>query len=145
LVAMPLVFLVGRALDSWGRRPTAAVVFSLGALGTWGCYTLEGKWPLTAALMLGIFASSAYLPVLNALTTELFPTDMRADGLAWSNNLIGRAGSLVSPLLIGHFAATFGWGPVIRSTVIFPIVTILLIYWLLPETKARSLEETAAI
>jgi MFS transporter, putative metabolite:H+ symporter len=145
LVAMPLVFLVGRTMDSWGRRPTAAVVFSMGAAGTWGCYTLEGKWPLTAALMLGIFASSAYLPVLNALTTELFPTDIRADGFAWSNNLIGRAGYVVSPLVIGHFASTFGWGPVIRSTVVFPVITILLIYWLLPETKRRSLEETASI
>ena len=145
LVAMPLVFVVGRVMDSWGRRPTAAVVFSLGAVGTWGCYTLEGKWPLTAALMLGIFASSAYLPVLNALTTELFPTDIRADGFAWSNNLIGRAGYVVSPLVIGHLASTLGWGPVIRSTVVFPLMTIVLIYWLLPETKHRSLEETASI
>jgi putative MFS transporter len=145
VVAMPFVFLVGRVLDSWGRRPTAAVVFSLGAVGTWGCYTLEGKWPLTAALMLGIFASSAYLPVLNALTTELFPTDMRADGFAWANNLIGRSGYVASPILLGHFAVTFGWGPVIRSTVIFPVITILLIYWLIPETKRRSLEETATI
>lgn len=145
LFAMPLVFAVGRVMDSWGRRPTAAVVFSLGAVGTFGCYTLEGKWPLTAALMLGIFASSAYLPVLNALTTELFPTDMRADGFAWSNNIIGRAGHVASPSIIGFFAASFGWGPVIRFTVVFPVIAVLLIYWLLPETKRRSLEETASI
>jgi putative MFS transporter len=145
LVAMPLVFTVGRVMDSWGRRPTAAVVFSLGAVGTWGCYTLEGKWPLTAALMLGIFASSAYLPVLNALTTELFPTDIRADGFAWSNNLVGRAGFVASPFVIGHLASTYGWGPVIRATVVFPIIAILLIYRLLPETKRRSLEETAEV
>jgi putative MFS transporter len=145
VVAMPFVFLVGRSLDRLGRRATAAVVFSLGAAGTWGCYTLEGRWPLTVALMLGIFASSAFLPVLNALTTELFPTEMRADGLAWSNNLLGRIGYVASPILIGHFAAKFGWGPVIRSTVIFPLIAVALIYWLLPETKDRSLEETAAM
>jgi putative MFS transporter len=145
VVAMPLVFLVGRALDSWGRRPTAAVVFTVGAAGTWGCYTLEGKWPLTGALMLGIFSASAYLPVLNAMTTELFPTDIRADGLAWANNLIGRVGYVASPLVLGHFAQTFGWGPVIRSTVIFPLITVLLVYALLPETKNRALEETATI
>lgn len=145
VVAMPFVFLVGRALDKVGRRPTAAVVFSVGAVGTWGCYTLDGKWPLTIALMFGIFAASAYLPVLNALTTELFPTEVRGDGLAWANNLLGRTGYVLSPLVIGHFAATLGWGPVIRTTVIFPLLTILLVYWLLPETKSRSLDETAAM
>lgn len=145
VVAMPFVFLVGRALDRLGRRPTAAVVFTLGAVGTWGCYTFETKGPLIVALMLGIFASSAYLPVLNALTTELFPTEIRGDGLAWANNLLGRIGYVASPLVIGHFAAVHGWGPVIRSTVVFPMLAIVLVYWLLPETKDRSLEETAAI
>ena len=145
VVAMPSVFLVGRMLDKAGRRPTAAVVFSLGAVGTWGCYTLHDRWPLTLALMLGIFSSSAYLPILNAFTTELFPTEMRGDGLAWSNNLLGRVSYVLSPLILGRFASTLGWGPVIRTTAIFPIITVLLVYLLLPETKNRPLEETASI
>jgi putative MFS transporter len=145
VIAMPAVFLVGKAMDRIGRRPAAALVLSASALGTWGCYTLEGWGVLTAALVLGIFASSAHLPVLSAITTELFPTAMRADGFAWSNNLVGRAGYVLSPAILGYLASSLGWGPVIRATAIFPLVCIALIYRLLPETRGRPLEETAAL
>lgn len=145
VVAMPLVFFMGKLVDTIGRRPAAATVAVAGALGTWGCYTLEGRGALTAALVLGIFASSAQLPVLNALTTELFPTDIRADGFAWANNVIGRTSYVLSPLVIGALAQSLGWGPVIRMTAVFPILTLVLIYWLLPETRGRALEETARL
>lgn len=145
VVAMPLVFLVGKMLDVWGRRPAAAVVFVVASIGTFGCYTLEGQGPLTVALIFGIFASSAFLPVLNALTTELFPTDMRADGFAWSNNLLGRLGYVLSPIVVGTLAQQLGWGPVIRWTAVFPLISVVLIYAFLPETKGLSLEQTAAL
>jgi putative MFS transporter len=145
VVAMPFVFLVGKALDTWGRRPAAAVVFGAASIGTWGCYTLEGQGPLTVALVFGIFASSAFLPVLNTLTTELFPTDMRADGLAWANNLIGRLGYVLSPIVVGALAERLGWGPVVRWTAVFPLVAAVLIYVFIPETKGRTLEETAVL
>ena len=145
VVAMPLVFLVGKLMDVLGRRPVAAVVFVVGAAGTWGCYTLEGQGPLTAALVLGIFASSAYLPILNALTAELFPTEHRADGFAWSNNLLGRIGYVLSPALVGFLAARIGWGPVLRSCGLFSLLAVVLVYALLPETKGRTLEETSRV
>jgi putative MFS transporter len=145
VVAMPLVFGVGRLLDRVGRRPTAALVTVLGAVGTWGCYTLEGQGPLTLALVFGIFSSSACLPVLNSFTAELFPTEMRSDGFAWANNLIGRISYVLSPLVIGFLAKSLGWGQVIRWTAVFPVLALVLVYRLLPETKGRALEETAAI
>lgn len=145
VVAMPLVFLSGRLLDWIGRRPGAAIVCTAGALGTWGCYTLEGLGPLTVALVFGIFSSSAQLQVLNTLTAELFPTDIRADGFAWANNVIGRVSYVLSPLIVGALAQELGWGPVIRTTAVFPILALVLVYWLLPETRGRELEETAAL
>jgi putative MFS transporter len=54
-------------------------------------------------------------------------------------------GYVLSPLAIGVFAQELGWGPVIRATSVFPLVTIALVFWLLPETKSRSLEETARV
>jgi putative MFS transporter len=144
VLAMPLVFMAGKLIDVIGRRGGAAVIFSLTALGTFGIYTFEGLWPLRLALVLGIFGASAYLPVLNAFTTELFPTERRADGFAWANNLIGRLGYVASPAVIGTFAEVYGWGPVIRGTAVFPLIVIVLVLWWLPETKNKSLEETAA-
>jgi putative MFS transporter len=145
LGSMPLVFGVGRLIDGLGRKPGAAIVFATGACGTFGSYYFHGFWPLTLALVLGIFAASAYLPVLNAFTTELFPTELRGNGFAWANNILGRLGYVVSPVVVGTLAHEWGWGPVIRPMAVFPLLTIALIWWLLPETRGKPLEETAAL
>lgn len=145
VVSLPLVFLTGKLIDTAGRRPGAAVVFVAGAIGTFGCYTLEGKLPLTLALILGIFSSSAVLPVLNAFTTELFPTELRGDAFAWSNNLIGRITYVLSPVVVALIAKDVGWGPAVRVTAVFPLIALGLIFLLLPETRLRELEETSSL
>lgn len=145
LAAMPLVFAVGRLLDVLGRRMGAAIIFTVGAAGTWLCYSLESVAGLTGALILGIFGVSAYLPVLNTYTTELFPTDLRADAFAWSNNLLGRIGYVGSPAIVGAVAATYGWGPSVRVTALGPIAALILILVLLPETRNMELEQSAAL
>lgn len=145
LVAMPLVFLSGKMLDVVGRRGGAFGIYGLTALGVFLAYTLENRWALTGALMLGIYGASAFLPVMNAYTTELFPTDLRADAFAWSNNLIGRIGYVASPALVGWFAHRVGWGSAVRVTALFPLLALALILWLLPETRNRELEETAKL
>ncbi|HEX4336065.1 MAG TPA: MFS transporter [Polyangiaceae bacterium] len=144
-VALPLVFSVPKLLDLLGRKPTAALVFLSGALGTVGCYTFHGRAALTASLVLGVFAASAFLPVLNALTTELFPTEIRAEGYAWANNVIGRIGYVLSPLVVGWAAEKAGWGPVVRLTAVGTLASLALVYLMLPETKNRTLEETSRL
>jgi putative MFS transporter len=145
VAAMPLVFLVGVLLDGLGRRKGAVVVFLLTAFGVFGSYAFHDRWVLTGALVLGIFGASAVLPVLNAFSTELFPTDLRADAIAWSNNLLGRVGYVLSPALVGVAAERFGWGAAVRATAVFPLIALLLILAWLPETGSRELEETAAL
>ena len=143
--AMPLVFYVGRLIDQVGRRVGAAIVFGLGSLGIVLSYTLHGQWALTGALVFGIFGASAMLPVLNAYTTELFPTALRGAAFAWANNLLGRIGYVVSPAFVGLAAGRVGWGPAVSATAAFPIVAVVLIFWLLPETSGRELEDTSAV
>jgi putative MFS transporter len=141
VASMPLVFGAGKLLDFIGRKPGAAVIFGATAVGVFGCYTVEGKWPLRLMLIFGIFGSGAVLPVLNAFTTELFPTAYRGDAFAWSNNLIGRVGYVFSPLAIGFAASRVGWGPAVAATALAPMIALALIYWLLPETRGKELEE----
>jgi putative MFS transporter len=144
LVSMPMVFFAGKLLDWVGRRPGAAIIFGTGACGIWGAYNLHGFWPLTAALILAIFCSSGVLAVLSTFNTELFPTDIRADAFAWSNNLIGRISYVFSPLAVGLGAKVWGWGTAVGSTAVPLLAAIALVFLLLPETRARELEETAA-
>ncbi len=146
VVSMPFIFAVGKLLDIVGRRRGAAIVFLVGAAGVVLCYTLESKAGLTAALILGMFGASAYLPILNAYASELFPTEYRGTAGAWSNNLLGRLGYVFSPMLVGlAVEQTNAYGPVVASTAIFSIVAMVLVFAWLPETVNRELEDTATM
>jgi putative MFS transporter len=81
------------------------------------------------------------LQVLNAFTTELFPTEQRADAFAWCNNLLGRVGFVASPFAVGAMAERWGWGAAVQVTALFPLVALALILAKLPETRGRELEE----
>ena len=143
LGSMPLVFLSGRLLDAWGRRRGAVLIYAATSAGVALAYTLHDRWALTAALVVAIFGVSAVLPVVNAYTTELFPTARRAEAFAWANNLLGRPGYVAAPILIGGLAETHGWGPAIAPTAVLPIVALLLILRWFPETRGLELEDTA--
>lgn len=144
VASMPFVFASGKLLDVVGRRRGAVVIFVIAALGVVAAYTLHGRWPLTMALVLAIFGASAVLPVLNSYTAELFPTHLRGDAFAWSNNLLGRVGYVGGPILVGHIAAAgWGWGPAVASTAIFPLLALVLILRWLPETRGEELESTS--
>ncbi len=145
LVSMPLVFLAGKLLDVIGRRRGAVVTFTATAAGVVLAFGLRDRWALTAALTVAIFGVSAVLPVLNAYTAELFPTDLRGDAFAWANNLIGRVGYVLAPIPVGAAAETWGWGPAIQPTAGCLLIALALILWLLPETNQKELEETAAL
>jgi putative MFS transporter len=143
--SMPLVFLAGKLLDIAGRKGGAIVIFVATSVSVFLAYNLEGRWALTAALVGGIFGVSAVLPVLNAFTTELFPTDLRGDAMAWANNLLGRIGYVLAPAIVGNLAASMGWGPAVSLSTVFPLFALGLILLWLPETRGRELEETSAI
>jgi putative MFS transporter len=145
VASLPFLFFVGKMLDVIGRRRGAVVAFLLTSVGVTSSYTLESPAMLTFALVLGILGTGSVLPVLNTYTAELFPTELRSEAFAWANNLIGRTAYLASPLVLGWAAGTFGWGPTLASTAIFPLLALALILAFLPETVGRELEETSRL
>jgi putative MFS transporter len=144
LVSAPLVFFVGKLMDK-GRKRAALIIFVLTSASTVGCYTLHGLGPLTVALVFGIFGASATLPILNAYTAELFPTELRADAYAWANNLLGRIGYVLAPILVGELAGVVGFGTAVASTALFPLLALVLILTRLPETQGQELEQTSRL
>lgn len=141
--SMPLIFMAGKLLDVVGRRIGATIIFLSCAFSVVAMYTLETWASLTAMIVLGIFGVSAVLPVLNTYNTELFPTRVRSDAFAWSNNILGRVGYVLAPLIVGSMAQTWGWGPSVSVTALGPLIALALILLWLPETKGRELEEIA--
>ncbi len=145
LVSMPLVFAAGKLMDVLGRRRASVLIFCATSLGVFGAYSAHGRAALTVSLCVAIFGVSAVLPVLNAFTTELFPTDLRSDAFAWVNNLLGRVGYVLAPIGVGILAEEWGWGAAIRPTALFPLLALALILAWLPETNAMELEESSRI
>ena len=145
VVSMPLVFAAGKILDLIGRRRGAVLIYTTTIAGCVLSYTLQAHTALTAALVLAIFGVSAVLPVLNSYNTELFPTELRGDAFSWSNNLLGRIGYVISPILVGQMAAVWGIGTSIASTAVAPLIALVLIWIWLPETRGKELEETCAL
>lgn len=145
LASMPLVFAAGKLLDVIGRKPGAVIIFLSMSVGVFFAYEAETQLTLTLALVVAVFGVSAFLPVLNAFNTELFPTELRGDAFAWSNNLLGRLSYVLSPVAIGAIAENASWSLAVQLTAFFPVVALVLILVLLPETKSRELEETASL
>lgn len=145
LVSLPLVFGVGRLFDGWGRRPSAVLICGLLAGSVVAAYQATGYWVLVGALTFAVFANASILSLLNSFTTELFPTEWRGDAFAWANNLLGRIGYVIGPIVVGAAAGSVGWGNAVSLTAISVVVALVLILAWLPETKGKELEETARL
>ncbi|MFT3925818.1 MAG: MFS transporter [Myxococcales bacterium] len=145
LVSLPLVFGSGKLLDAIGRKRGAVIIFGVASASAILAFVPHNFWLLTAGLTGVIFASSASLPLLTAFTLELFPTELRADGFGWANNLLGRIGYVGGPFLVSQIAQHHGYSHTIAATAIFPMIALVLILTRLPETGNRELEDTSAL
>ena len=145
LASMPLAFAAGKLLDVVGRKLGATLIYASTIIGVIGAYTAHSALALTVFLVFAVLGVNSVLTVLNAFTTELFPTEYRGSAFAWSNNVIGRIGYCVSPVAVGALIPRFGWGPTLAATTVFPLLALFVIWFTLPETKGRELEETALL
>ncbi|HEX2674548.1 MAG TPA: MFS transporter [Polyangiaceae bacterium] len=145
LASMPLAFAAGKLLDVVGRKVGATLIYAATIGGVIGAYTAHGVGALTVSLVFAVLGVNSVLTVLNAFTTELFPTRYRGSAFAWSNNVIGRIGYCLSPVAVGALIPRFGWGMTLAATTAFPLLALILIWITLPETRGRELEETASL
>ena len=143
--SLPLVFASGKLLDAVGRRRGAVVIFVCVVGSTLLAYNAHDFWLLTLGVTGTIFSASAIFPVLNAFTLELFPTSLRADAFGWANNVLGKLGYVVGPLLVGYGAKHWSYSATLSITSVFPLCALLLILLRLPETRGRELEDTSAL
>ncbi|HNO67269.1 MAG TPA: MFS transporter [Pseudomonadota bacterium] len=145
ILGMPLTYMVGKLLDRLGRRKGAVLIFVGAALGIWGSASLVDNRLLIAALTICVITMTGSQIVMNAFTAELFPTALRSSAFAWSNNLLGRIGMVTSPALVGMLAERSGYVFALQVLTVFPLLGLLLILLLLPETSGRELEDTSQL
>ncbi|HEY5375216.1 MAG TPA: MFS transporter [Polyangiaceae bacterium] len=145
LASMPLAFAAGKLLDVVGRKIGATLIYASTIVGVIGAYSAHSASALTLSLVFAVLGVNTVLTVLNAFTTELFPTQYRGSAFAWSNNLIGRIGYCLSPTVVTMLVPAYGWGPTLTVTTVFPLLALVVIWLVLPETRGRELEETASL
>jgi putative MFS transporter len=126
--------------DHFGRRPSiigaSAATIVLGALYPF----MPVPGPLLVVGFLLIVAIYIQVAILfGVYTPELFPTEirLRANGIC---NTLGRAATIVSPLLIVPLFGKYGVGGVLGLMIALLIIQILVIHTWGVEPAKRSLE-----
>lgn len=135
-----------KLVESWGRRPMTLIPFALMALTLGGLALWVGAppWFVIAGFLAYAFVSGGPSILEWIYPNELFPTEIRATavGVAVGFSRIGAAtGTYLVPVGIATIGINWTLG-------IFALVTVgaflICLAWA-PETKGRSLAETATI
>lgn len=145
LMGLPAVPLAGWLLDRWGRRVIGVAGPLLGAAGLVVAFNATGsQLAITLAGMAAVFAGTFILPIQLAYMPELFPTRLRSLAASWISNGAGRALMIVAPAATGYLAVWLGSvGYAASSMALCGVAAAALVYVAMPETKGKTLEETA--
>ena len=134
--------------DRVGRR-RAGTIFLLGS-GAATALVFQVVDPTASLPLLAIaaFLGFSVLPVLTAVTAEIFPTRNRTSSLAYARAIGGTAGGILGPLMIGFLAdrrlniiGNISDSAAAAAAVLLAAVLVLR---LLPETGGRELASIAA-
>ena len=79
------------------------------------------------------------------LTTELFPTEVRASANGLAHNLLGRWGQVAGPFAVNLVALELGTtGRAVAALACVNLLALPLLRWGLPETRQAELSEREA-
>ena len=134
--------LAGAVMDLVGRRLAAVLSFAIGSAATIVCFTTRDGWVLSAAFVV-VLLMQPVSSVVGTITSELFPTAVRATGNAVASHLIGRLGMVLSGFAVGALSSGVAGsvGNAVALLAIAPLLAIPVVLWLVPETRGRSMQE----
>ncbi len=132
----------GQLMDRFGRR-IAACIFYLGASACMVVlFTARSFGAMFAAEIATMFCYQASRAATSAISTELFPTEIRATGYSLCVQAFGQIGWALAPIIIGLASGPMGGlGHAAALFAIGPVIGVLLILLLVPETLGKTLEE----
>jgi predicted MFS family arabinose efflux permease len=129
-------FVFGRAADAIGRRTIGAL--GLAGAGVAVILFYQTEWLIPAFALLTLFESGVVI-ALNSLTTEMFPTHLRATAKSWVTNS-GLVGALVGLATIGALNGIAS-GATVITTLAATMSLLAPVIYLLPETQRVDLEQ----
>jgi MFS family permease len=134
--------LSGFLMDRLGRKFTASFFYLMAGAAMYVLFTSDTFGAILAGEVVAMFAYQAARTATSALSTELFPTAIRATGYSLCVQVIGQICWTLSPAIIGHLSIPMGGlGNAAAPFALGPIVGVLIVQFLVPETRGRTLEE----
>ncbi|MGD0703760.1 MAG: MFS transporter [Trebonia sp.] len=125
--------------DRVGRRLTGTV--AMVAMAGFAVLAYSGAAPaLVLGYTLEVLAASVFGPAMGALTSELFPTSVRASVVGWSL-AAGVLGAVVGLVVFGVVARSGDPFTTAGLLTFLPVVPAVGLFWLLPETRGREPED----
>jgi MFS family permease len=136
--------LIGRWMaDRVGRRVTGAL--GMVGLALFGVLSYAGpRADLIVGYVMGVMFGSIFAPAGGALINELFPTTIRASASGWflAASVLGAVVGLVA---FGEIADIGNRFALAAELTFLPAMLVAALFWTLPETKDRELEDFWAV
>jgi putative MFS transporter len=134
-------FVAAWLIERIGRKKTCAGFYVMAAISIAMLYQdtrLAGQyfWMVSTVFAFGAANTSTHV-----YASELFPTEIRATGYAWTTNLTGRITEVVTPTAIGVLILWLGISSSILVVAIGPILGAILVMRYAPETMGLTLEQ----
>jgi len=134
--------LSGLMMDRLGRKFTTSFFYAMSAGAMYFLFTSDSFAAIVAGEVVTMFAYQAARTATSALSTELFPTAIRATGYNLCVQVIGQVCWMVSPVVIGVLSGPLGGlGNASSIFAIGPLIGIVVVMFLIPETRGKTLEE----
>jgi len=132
--------LIGRWMaDRVGRRVTGAL--GMTGLALFGVLSYAGpRYDLILGYVLGVMFGSIFAPAVGAIVTELFPTPVRASAAGWFL-AAGVLGAVVGLIVFGAIADIGNRFALAADLTFLPAMLASGLFWALPESKGRELED----
>ncbi|MGO0123202.1 sugar porter family MFS transporter [Desulfothermobacter acidiphilus] len=133
-------------VDRWGRRPLlltgiSGMVTSLLLLGVYLGYLHLGGSLLVLLLLFYVFSFAIGLgPVFWLFISEIYPSRLRGTGMSFCN-VANWATNLLVSLTFLSLVQRLGMGNTMFIYAGMGVAALLFVYYLVPETKGKTLEE----
>src|SRR5579862_1123640 len=134
--------LSGFLMDRLGRKFTTTFFYALSGAAMYVLFSSDTFSGILLGEVVTMFAYQAARTATSALSTELFPTAIRATGYNLCVQVIGQICWMLSPVVIGLLSGPLGGlGNAASLFAAGPVIGIAIIWTLIPETRGKTLEE----
>ncbi len=134
--------LCGFLIDRVGRKFTAAMTYLISAGAMYWLFRSDTHAAILAGEVVTMFAYQAARTATSALSTELFPTEIRCTGYSLCAQVLGQICWMLSPVVVGLLSKPLGGlGSAASILAVGPLIGVVILVLFVPETRGKSLEE----